>query len=370
MLLAHVIGLEWLARELDIGSVLQPMAPAMYTRLLEPAAPAPPPAAARPAAPAVPKSRHAVTPTAPQPAASAPRASPPTPKAEVAAASPTPAPPPAAAEGVSAPEPAPRPANTEPVAGTQVATAASAAATAAAPAPKAAASVAAAPASPDAAAGDALAGWPVDTRLSYRLGGQFRGGDLYGDARVTWQREASTYQVRVDIDIKYFATLVLTSQGDVTPDGLVPRLYEEIRPGRKRRSAQFGEQGVTLDNGKAAPRPPGMQDTASQFVALARAFASGREKLEVGRTVTFWMARPGGLDRWTYDIVEREVLRTPQLGDVEAFRLKPRPLANARGNIYAEMWFAPSLQYLPVRIKVAMGEEAVVDLLVDRIEQK
>ena len=53
-----------------------------------------------------------------------------------------------------------------------------------------------------------------------------------------------------------------------------------------------------------------------------------------------------------------------------AFHLKPRPIANARGNITAEMWFAPSLQYLPVRIRVNMGETAFVDLMVEKIEQR
>jgi len=48
---------------------------------------------------------------------------------------------------------------------------------------------------------------------------------------------------------------------------------------------------------------------------------------------------------------------------------KPRPLANPRGNITAEMWFAPSLQYLPVRIRVATGD-AHVDLFVEKIEQR
>jgi hypothetical protein len=76
------------------------------------------------------------------------------------------------------------------------------------------------------------------------------------------------------------------------------------------------------------------------------------------------------VDYWTYDIVERVVLQTPQLGAVEAFHLKPRPIANPRGNVTAEMWFAPSLQFLPVRIKVNMGEQNHVDLLVEKIEQQ
>ena len=50
---------------------------------------------------------------------------------------------------------------------------------------------------------------------------------------------------------------------------------------------------MILDNGRTVPRPAGVQDTASQFVELTQRFATGREKLEVGHSVTLWLARPG-----------------------------------------------------------------------------
>jgi hypothetical protein len=133
---------------------------------------------------------------------------------------------------------------------------------------------------------------------------------------------------------------------------------------------RLGEESVTFNDGRTAPRPQGVQDTASQFVELSHRFATGQDILQVGRSVSFWMARPGAVDLWTYDIVEREMLQTRAFGPIEAFRLKPRPIANPRGNITAEMWFAPSLQYLPVRIRVNMGESTYVDLLVEKIEQR
>lgn len=211
--------------------------------------------------------------------------------------------------------------------------------------------------------------WPVDSRLSYDVSGHWR-GPLHGNARVQWQREGNKYQVRLDIDLGLgLFSQVLTSQGEVTPLGLLPQVYEEERPG-KRRGARIGEQVVTLENGRTLPRPDGVQDTASQFVELSQRFASGQEKLEVGRSVSVWLARPGGVDQWTYDIVEQEMLRIPRMGEVEAFRLVPRPIDKPRGNYTAEMWFAPSLQYLPVRIRVNMGTEAWLDLMVEKIEQR
>ena len=209
-------------------------------------------------------------------------------------------------------------------------------------------------------------GWPADTRLSYRLGGYYR-GNLYGSARVQWQREESRYQVRVDLSLALLQ-VSLTSQGEVRADALLPRIYQEQFPWGLRRLVFEGSL-VRFDNGVQLPQPPALQDTASQFVELSHRFATGREELKVGRQVSLWLARPQGMSLWTYDVVEEEVLQTPELGAVPAFHLRPRPIANPAGVITAELWFAPSLQYLPVRVRIDLGEGNFVDLLVERIEQ-
>lgn len=335
MLVAHLAGLDWLAGQREAPAPLTAMAPAMYTRMLRQQAPSP--ITTEPEAPPPRKVRRehtdgAVAVTA-LPTASQSDDGPAQPATAVAAASPPPAPAPSAVE----PDPA----------------------------PDTAADVDAS----DASTPDPLDSWPSDTRLTYRLDGLYRGGPLFGDARVQWQREDGRYQVRLDLEVRYFASVVMTSQGDVTPHGLQPRAYEELRPGL-RRAVRFGEQVLALEQGRRTLRPPGLQDTVSQFVDLAHRFATGRAQLEVGRSVSFPMARPGAVDHWTYDVVASELLATPLLGEVEAFHLKPRPIANPRGTITAEMWFAPSLQHLPVRIKVLLGDGAYVDLVVETIEQR
>jgi hypothetical protein len=369
--LGHVLSLEWLARQADAISGLTLMTAPMYTRTLKPVAP-PPVVASVTAARPMPRARAAPR---PKPAASSARELAQAKKlkeeeearqrareqenelAALAQLAPPPEPPAPTPEELLA-QPA-APAASEPLA-------AASAALAPASTPEETASAAVAAAS--AARAQALDRWPSDTRLTYRVAGEWR-GPLYGSARVQWQREGEKYQVRLEVNVA-IVTQIITSQGEVTPDGLLPRDYEELRTGGKRRTAQLGDQVVVLERGTTVPRPPGVQDTASQFVELAQRFATGKDQLVVGRTVTVWLARPGGVDQWTYDVVGREMLRTPRLGVVEAFHLKPRAIPTARGNIYAEMWFAPSLQYLPVKIKVLMGSEAYLDLLVDQIEQR
>jgi hypothetical protein len=359
VVVGHLLGLEWFGREADKISHLPVMVPPMFTRLLQPATPPPPPAVA--AAAPVPKPRPRAA-ARPKPPASSPEELRRKKEAEEEAER-------ARRQAEEERRAAEAEAAAREQARQQQEAAQAAAAAAAASAPEQTASAPTSPASEAKSESASLDSWPTDTRLNYRLAGEWRSGPLYGDARVLWQRDKEKYQVRLDVKIQVFGEQVLTSQGEVTPTGLLPRAYEELRPG-KRRFTNIGDAVVTLENGRTVPRPPGVQDTASQFVELSHRFATGRDRLEVGRTVTVWLARPGAVDEWTYDIVERVMLRTPQLGVVEAFHLKPRPIANPRGNITAEMWFAPSLQYLPVRIKVVMGSEAWLDLQVDSIEQR
>jgi hypothetical protein len=371
VLLLHIVAVQWLARQLEPASVLRPLPTPMFTRLLQqeapiavPVQPSPPAVRARP-------KRSAIT--------SLPTSKPRAPRA--VASGPTPAAPesPSIASGpketqvaASTPEVTATTSTASTIATTSTSSTTATTATAstlttsttASPAPASAASAASAAT----AANAGVDSWPADTRLNYRLGGYFR-GDLHGSAKVQWQRQDDRYQTRVEIDLTLLASLVLTSQGDVTAQGLLPRAYEESRRSGPR-VVRLGTDSITLNDGRSVPRPPGVQDTASQFVELAHRFASGQEVLEVGRSVSFWMARPGAVDLWTYDIVGREILQTPELGAIEAFHLKPRPIANPRGNITAEMWFAPSLRYLPVRIRVNMGEATFVDLLVEKIEQR
>lgn len=411
---AHVLGLSAVSRWLPGGDRLRAMAEPLYTRVLQPQPPQAPPApaaqgaVARPAppqrmqaTPSVPAKATRTLPAAkpepppePQPE---PRPEPkpkpkpkpepepepapvpalePEPKPQVASG-PEPAPPPTGEQAAAPPEPGPQqepspePAQAQPAAGSDPRRAAAVSEPVASAPGLAGGADAASPglAASAPVASPALDGWPSDTRLRYTLGGRFRSGDLYGEARVLWQRQGARYQVRVEVDVTLFATLAMTSQGEVGPQTLHPTAYEEVRNRKSRGLLRMGESEVMLPNGKVLPRPPLMQDTASQFVDLSHRFASGLEPLEVGRAVSFWMARPGAVDLWTYDIVGRDRLSTA-LGDVDAFHLKPRPIANPRGNITVEMWFAPELQYLPVRVKVNMGEEAHVDLLVESIEQR
>ena len=368
VLLLHALALALLSSLLRPPSLLKTMATPFYTRSIAPevpavvaAAPAPmeikpnrPTALIRPARAATKNKAK----TNPKPSRGATEAT------DVAPESAT-EPPGVTAQAPDTPASAASPA----VANDQTTAAAMADASAAPPAAEPVAAASAAPAASAPSAGDApfLASWPSDTRLTYKLGGNYR-GELHGSARVLWQREGTRYHTAVEMSAGLLASLSFTSQGDITEGGLRPEVYEENVRGR-RRGVRIGED-VRLNNGDRIARPEAVQDTASQFVELGHRFSTGQVKLVPGAQVNFSMARPGGIDEWTYDVIGEETLHLPRLGPVPTLHLKPRPLSKPRGPISAEIWYAPSLQYLPVRIRITQGNDNYIDLMVDTIEQR
>lgn len=206
--------------------------------------------------------------------------------------------------------------------------------------------------------------WPPSTRLSYDLVGDYR-GPLNGTAKVEWLRDGSHYQVRLEVSVALVVSRRMLSDGQLGPQGLQPRRYDEETeiPFRdtRRLTVRFEPDAIHLSNGKVNDPVPGVQDTASQFVQMTWMFLTRPELLKVGQSVEFPLALPRRVGQWTYDIVEQVPLWLP-FGEVQAFHLAPRPGTRRPNELTVEMWIAPSLQYLPVKISIRQDEQSYVEL--------
>ncbi len=218
--------------------------------------------------------------------------------------------------------------------------------------------------------------WPPSTRLSYRLTGWYRGA-VEGQAQVEWLRAGTQYQVFMDLGIgPSFAPLMsrrVSSEGEITPEGLSPRRYDEVTHVilRDPRSLTIflDAERVRLPGGQNLPRPPGLQDSASQFVQLTWLFTTRPALLQPGQSIELPLALPRVVEPWTYDVLGVETLATPA-GPVDALHVKPRREPRPGVDLTAEIWVAPSLQYLPVRILIRQDAETYIDLLLDRLPEQ
>lgn len=240
---------------------------------------------------------------------------------------------------------------------------------ASAPAPAASEPMAAPPAASAAASDEPGPEWPASTRLSYSLFG-YRGGDVHGDAQVEWLRQGRRYQVHLDVGIgPRLAPLVsrrMSSEGELGARGISPRRFDEesrvLFIERRRASLLFQRGQVQLANGRSEPTPVDVQDASSQFVQLTWLFLTGRETARAGHQVLIPLALPNRqYPGWRYQVVGEETLDTP-MGALPTWHLRPAQ-AVVGGDLSVEMWLAPSLQWLPVRLFIRQDAQTWVDLM-------
>ena len=133
------------------------------------------------------------------------------------------------------------------------------------------------------------------------------------------------------------------------------------------RRIDFSVDEVTLANGTRAIRLPQTQDGASQFVQFVWLFSTHPELLRPGNVVDMPLALNNNLRRWHYQVVGPETLWLA-FGQLEAVHVRPLLDGPRRPNEYPfEIWTAPTLQYLPVRILVPLDDKNFADLSLDAL---
>jgi hypothetical protein len=98
-------------------------------------------------------------------------------------------------------------------------------------------------------------------------------------------------------------------------------------------------------------------------------FITAPQRLAPGSSLEVPLALPRRVEPWVYEVVGTETLSSPA-GPVETVHVRPRRTTRPGGDLVPELWVAPSLQYLPVRMLIRRDEETWIDLLIQRLPQQ
>jgi hypothetical protein len=142
--------------------------------------------------------------------------------------------------------------------------------------------------------------------------------------------------------------VVRSSQGSVAADGLRPQKFEDKRPGRETRHAEFDP----------AAKTPTLQRQDQLSFIWTFAFAPPSGVVTVGAT------DGRNVTSYTYQAAGREKLKTPA-GEFDALKLAKRrdnPQDKA-----TEIWLAVDLQYIPLRTLVIDKEGKRLDQVAVKI---
>ncbi|WP_150611210.1 DUF3108 domain-containing protein [Pandoraea terrigena] len=171
---------------------------------------------------------------------------------------------------------------------------------------------------------------------------------------LQWVNANGHYRLRVAVPIIFFGTFEFISEGGFDVNGIAPSRYVEKRGRRAEYVSEFHRDGTpTLHfsrSGQSVPLAPGAQDRFSVMMQLA-SYARGNPEryAQVGVTHEFTVVDTDSSEVWPVQYVGSETLPTPQ-GYIETrhFTRLPRKAGDERR---VDIWLAPSLNWMPVRVK-------------------
>ncbi len=179
-----------------------------------------------------------------------------------------------------------------------------------------------------------------------------RGGQPQtGSGTLEWTTDGSQYQLRLESTAFFVPLLSRSSVGSLTADGLQPARFSDKRFNRSEKATHFQHDTGRISFSGSQNNVPllrGAQDQLSVLMQLAGMFAGSPQlQTELG-SVSVQVASTEDAETWLFTLDGEEKLQLPA-GQTRTLRLVRNPRKEFDTRL--EVWLAPSLGYLPVRIK-------------------
>ncbi len=208
---------------------------------------------------------------------------------------------------------------------------------------------------------------PDPALLKYQVQGQVKGLNYWASAELAWQVDGSSYESRLSVSAFLLGSRTQVSKGTLGPEGLMP-----IRFGDKSRSelaAHFQRDKGIISfsaNSPDAPLLKGAQDRLSVVIQISSLFAGDPTRFPLGTMLSFQTVSQREAEVWHFLVEKEELLHLP-FGEINAIKLNRKPRREFDQHI--ELWFAPTLGYLPVRLRITNANGDVVDQLLSKAEK-
>ena len=200
---------------------------------------------------------------------------------------------------------------------------------------------------------------PGSIRLKYNLTGLKDNLTYHARGEILWLHDGKTYDARMEVSLFLLGSRVRTSTGTITAEGLAPTRFSDKF--RSEVAAHFDreKQRVTFSaNTPDRPLLPGAQDQLSVIMQLGAMLAGEPARYTPGTSITFETIGPRDVETWVVTVEGEEKLSLPG-GDLMTIKLTRG--ARREFDQKTELWLAPTLGYLPARIKITDRNNDFVD---------
>ena len=202
---------------------------------------------------------------------------------------------------------------------------------------------------------------PSPVRIQYDIRGEVKGLRYSANAELVWLRDGNTYDARLEISHFLLGSRIQTSKGLISAQGLEP-----IRFGDKVRSEVAAH--FVRDKGKvvfSANTPdvelqPGAQDQLSVLLQISTLLGSDPTRYTRGTQLPFQAIGPRRAENWVFTAGEIESIALEN-GNTTGLKFTRPPTGEFEPRL--EVWFGPSAEYLPVRVRLTQSNGDFVDQL-------
>jgi hypothetical protein len=206
---------------------------------------------------------------------------------------------------------------------------------------------------------------PTSTQLDYAVTGRIKGIAYNAEGRLDWTQADGRYSARMEMKVFLLGSRVQTSTGRVGPGGLSPERFAD--KSRSEKAAHFDAEQNRIRFSNNAPEAvllPGAQDRLSLFLQIAGLLQARPQAYTSGQTIEMQVAGTGDADIWRFKIGDESTLVLPA-GEMRVRQLVRLPRKEFDSTV--EMWLAPDLQHLPVRLRVTQASGDVADQQLSRM---
>jgi hypothetical protein len=200
---------------------------------------------------------------------------------------------------------------------------------------------------------------PPPARLKYKISGEVKGFPYHVNGELTWKQDGKTYDARMEVSHFLLGSRVQTSRGELGPNGLEPtRFGDKVRSEVAAHFDRAKGRIVFSANTPEVALQANTQDQLSTLLQLAAMLGGAPGSFPEGTLVAFEAVGPRSVESWVFKVGSSENLELPG-GEVLAIKLVREAVGEygTRG----ELWLAPSMGYLPVRVRLIEANGNFVD---------
>lgn len=194
---------------------------------------------------------------------------------------------------------------------------------------------------------------PPSAELSYTIKAKQKGLSLDGNAVVHWSADADRYSVTTETRAMLLGKILeAKSEGGIDSFGLAPLSSTEKRFRKEATTTTFNRAAKTITfsaSDASYPIKGGEQDRNSAVWQLATLARSAPQKFKTGATIPLFVAGQKDADAWTFKVDKQEKISTA-LGKLNTVHLS-KLVKDGSKEQKIEIWFAPSMQWYPVRLR-------------------